>query len=63
MAKKKAANMTATEIEKEVKFVRLALPADVHAQFRIAAAHEQTTMAELARKIVEDYLSKRKGMK
>lgn len=61
MARKKVEKMVATE--KEVMFVRLALPIGTHDQFRVAAAENRTTMAELARKLVEDYLAKRKTAK
>jgi hypothetical protein len=61
MARKRVEKMVATE--PTTKVVRLELPIESHDQFRIAAAMERTNMATLARRIVEDYLSKRKGSK
>lgn len=48
-------------VETEAKSVRLGLPADVHQQFRVEAAKEGTSMAAVARQLVEDWLRKRKG--
>jgi hypothetical protein len=53
-------NMPAV-IEVEGKSIRLELPADVHQLFRVEAAKEGTSMAAVARRLVEDYL-RRKGV-
>ena len=50
------------ETETGPKSVRLQLPADVHQQFRVEAAKEGTSMAVVARQLVEDWLKKRKGI-
>lgn len=61
MARKKGDKMTATETE--TKFVRLELPIEAHTAFRVEAAKRGTTMATLAREIVEEFLSRQKGAK
>jgi hypothetical protein len=48
-------------VESEVKSVRLELSPDVHKLFRIEAAKEGQSMAALAKKLVEDWISKRKA--
>jgi hypothetical protein len=49
--------------ENEAKSIRLELPPDVHHTFRVEAAKEGMSMAAVARRLVEQYLSKRKGSK
>jgi predicted HicB family RNase H-like nuclease len=49
--------------EADVKSVRLELSPDVHKQFRIEAAKEGQSMAALAKRLIEDWVSKRKGGK
>jgi hypothetical protein len=58
MARKKTEvpQMPATEVEMRV--VRLALPPEDHKEFRKLAAAEETNMALLARRIVQDYIAK-----
>jgi hypothetical protein len=58
---KGARSMPAT-VEVEAKSIRLELPPEVHQQFRVEAAKEGTSMAAVARRLVEEYL-KRKGAK
>lgn len=60
MARKKTEKpkMAATEVEAELRVVRLALPPDEHQQFRVLAAKEGTNMALLARRIVREYIAK-----
>ncbi len=49
-----------TAVESEVKSVRLELSPDVHRDFRIEAAKEGQSMAALAKKLVEEWVAKRK---
>jgi hypothetical protein len=48
-------------VEAEAKSIRLELPPDMHQLFRVEAAKEGTSMAAVARRLVEDYL-RRKGV-
>jgi hypothetical protein len=50
----------ATATPDQVRAVRLELPLDLHKQFRIEAAKEDTSMAAIARRLVEEWMSKRK---
>jgi hypothetical protein len=50
----------ATTILDQVRAVRLELPLDLHKQFRIEAAKEDTSMAAIARRLVEEWMAKRK---
>jgi hypothetical protein len=62
MARKKVKEskpVIATELE--VKSVRLELSPEMHRRFRIEAAKEGQSMAALAKRLVEDWLSKRKN--
>jgi hypothetical protein len=45
----------------ELKAVRLELPLEDHKRLRIEAAKEGVSMASLVRRLVEDFLSKRKS--
>jgi hypothetical protein len=45
-----------------VRAVRLELPIELHKQFRIEAAKEDTSMAAIARRLVEEWMAKRKGV-
>jgi hypothetical protein len=56
---KGAEKVIATEIEG--KSIRLELPPDVHQHFRVEAAKEGMSMAAVARRLVEEYLAKRKS--
>jgi hypothetical protein len=44
----------------QVRAVRLELPLELHKQFRIEAAKEDTSMAAIARRLVEEWMAKRK---
>lgn len=57
MARKKteAPKVPATEIE--LRVVRLALPPEDHKEFRKLAAAEETNMALLARRIIQEYIA------
>lgn len=57
---KEAKSMPAT-MEGEVKSVRLELSPDTHRDFRIEAAKEGQSMAALAKRLVEEWVAKRKG--
>jgi hypothetical protein len=61
MARKQAKGETMPAIEAEVKSIRLQLPLDVQTKFRVEAAKEGKSMAAVARRLVEEYLSKRKA--
>ena len=62
MARKKieATKMPATQTEGELRVVRLALPPEDHKEFRKLAAAEETNMAILARRIVQEYIARRR---
>jgi hypothetical protein len=57
MARKKTGDSTMPATRQELRAVRLYLPAEVHKKFRRLAADEETNMALLARKIVQDYVA------
>jgi hypothetical protein len=50
-------------VETEAKSIRLELPPDVHQKFRVEAAKEGTSMAAVARRLVEEYLKRKAGGK
>jgi hypothetical protein len=52
-------NVPVTEVE--VRAVRLELPLNLHKEFRIEAAKEDASMAAIARKLVEEWMAKRKA--
>jgi len=54
--------MTTAAVETELKLVRLELPGKVHQQFRVEAAKEGVSMAAMARRLVEEWVAKRKGV-
>jgi hypothetical protein len=58
MARKKAERPEMTTTQSELKYVRLQLPRDIHKQFRILAVQQDTDMANLARRIVEEYVAR-----
>jgi hypothetical protein len=60
MARKKTEQdpMPGTETQPDLRAVRLYLPADDHRKLRRMAADEETNMAILARRIVQDYIAK-----
>jgi hypothetical protein len=45
----------------ELKLVRLELSPDVHRHFRVEAAKEGKSMAAMARRLVEDWVARRKA--
>lgn len=53
--------MPATEVE--AKSIRVELDAADHQRFRVEAAKEGTSMAAVARRLVEDYLKRKAGSK
>jgi hypothetical protein len=62
MARKQAKGdkaVPATETTDQVRAVRLELPIELHKQFRIEAAKEDTSMAAIARRLVEEWMAKR----
>jgi hypothetical protein len=65
MAKRRAAvagkKMSTIATERDLKLVRLELPAGVHKQFRVEAAKEGISMAAMARRLVEDWVATQKG--
>lgn len=65
MARAKAteAKMPTSTAEVEAKSIRLELPPAVHQQFRVEAAKEGTSMAAVARRLVEEYLRRKTGSK
>jgi hypothetical protein len=59
MARKKAGTkMQATETE--LRVVRLALPPEDHREFRKLAAAEETNMALLARRIIQEWIARQR---
>jgi hypothetical protein len=60
MARKKTGEpkMPATETQAELKPVRLLLPPDLHRRLRMEVASQDTKMATLARRVIEDYLTR-----
>jgi hypothetical protein len=58
MARKKSekSKMAATDVE--MRFVRLQLPVEDHRKLRRLAADEDTNMAILTRRIVQEYLAR-----
>ena len=58
MARKKAEQppMPATEVQPDLRAVRLYLPKEHHKMLRKLAADEETNMAMLARRIVSEYV-------
>jgi predicted HicB family RNase H-like nuclease len=62
MARKKVKETEAMiAADAEVKSVRLELSPDVHRDFRIEAAKEGQSMAALAKRLVEEWVAKRKA--
>ena len=59
MARKKTEAPKMPAVETKPKPIRLALSPELHQQFRVQAALNGTNMADLARKIIEEYLAKR----
>jgi hypothetical protein len=58
---KGAGKMPATAAEAEIKSVRLELDGVTHREFRIEAAREGQSMAALAKRLVEEWVAKRKA--
>jgi hypothetical protein len=63
MAKKRieaeGKKMPATVEQPGLKLVRLELTPAVHQQFRVEAAKEGTSMASMAKRLVEEWVAKR----
>jgi hypothetical protein len=59
MASKKTGTPKMPAIE-ELRVVRLALPPQDHKEFRKLAAAEETNMALLARRIVQEYIARKR---
>jgi hypothetical protein len=49
-----------TVSESGLKLVRLELPPNVHQRFRVEAAKEGLPMAAMARRVIEEWIAKRK---
>lgn len=62
MARKKVEKpvMTTAEAKAKLRLVRLELSEEYHRKLRIAAAEDDTTMAEMARNLIQQYLDSRK---
>lgn len=60
MARKGAEKMPATA-EPKTKPVRVDLDPAVHQQFRVEAAKEGLSMAAMAKRLVDDWVAKRKA--
>jgi hypothetical protein len=59
MARKKAEGSRVPATRLELRPVRLALPPEDHKKLRRLAADQETNMALLVRKIVQDYIARR----
>jgi hypothetical protein len=59
MARKKTEESGMSATRPELRPVRLALPPEDHKKLRRLAADEDTNMAVLARRIVQDYIARR----
>lgn len=60
MARKKTEKPEMPATEAELRVVRLALPPEDHKEFRKLAAEEETNMALLARRIIQEYIARRR---
>lgn len=60
MARKKTESPAMPTTEAELRVVRLALPPDDHREFRKLAAAEETNMALLARRVIQEYIARQK---
>jgi plasmid stability protein len=49
--------------EPDLVLVRLQLPAPIHQDFRVEAAKEGRSMSNMARRVVEEWVAKRKAVK
>jgi hypothetical protein len=58
MAKKKAGKPKMPATQAELRSVRLQLPPDDHRKLRRLAADQETNMAILARRIIQEYLAR-----
>jgi hypothetical protein len=65
MAKRRASTegkkMPTATLDSSLKLVRLELPESVHKQFRVEAAKEGVSMAAMARRLVEEWVVRRKA--
>jgi hypothetical protein len=53
-------NVPAVSTAEAVRAVRLELPVSLHKKFRVEAAKEDSSMAAIARRLVEEWMNKRK---
>jgi plasmid stability protein len=53
--------MPTATVDSSLKLVRLELPESVHKQFRVEAAKEGVSMAAMARRLVEEWVVRRKA--
>jgi hypothetical protein len=60
MARKKTEAPKMPTATDELRLVRLQLPATAHKEFRKLAAEEETNMAILARRVILEYIARRR---
>ena len=60
MARTKTGNSKMQATEVELRVVRLALPPEDHREFRKLAAAEETNMALLARRIIQEWIARQR---
>jgi hypothetical protein len=60
MPRKKAGGKPVDASGVELRAVRLELPVEAHKALRIEAAKRELSMAQMVRKLVEEFLAKRK---
>jgi len=60
MARKKTEAPKMPTATEELRLVRLQLPAAEHKEFRKLAAEEETNMALLARRVILEYIARRR---
>jgi hypothetical protein len=58
MAPKRPEKKPMQTTEAKMMGIRLYVPRDVHKQFRVLAAQNETDMATLARRVVEEYVAR-----
>jgi hypothetical protein len=61
MARKQSKGPKMIAVQTEPKSIRLELEPNVHQQFRVESAKEGLSMAAVARRLVEEYLARRKA--
>jgi hypothetical protein len=60
MARKKMEASMMPIASEELRLVRLQLPASAHKEFRKLAAEDETNMALLARRVILEYITRRR---